>query len=88
MANRTAESPQLLDALRARAVRGPCEFTLLVPATPQGVAWAADMFAGQIELYEMLGATDKRLHAYPGQHSDDGAEALESSAAFLDRYLK
>jgi hypothetical protein len=47
VANRTAESPQLLDALRARAVQGPCEFTLLVPATPQGVAWAADMFAGQ-----------------------------------------
>ena len=43
---------------------------------------------GQIELYEMLGSTDKRLHAYPGQHSDDGPEALETSAAFLHRYLR
>ena len=43
---------------------------------------------GQIELYEMLGSTDKRLHAYPGQHSDDGPEALGASAAFLHRYLK
>jgi hypothetical protein len=46
VANRTAESPELLDALRARAVQGPCEFILLVPATPHGIAWAADMHAG------------------------------------------
>jgi hypothetical protein len=49
VANRTAESPELLDALRARAVQGDCEFTLLVPATPHGIAWAADMFAGEDE---------------------------------------
>lgn len=42
VANRTAESPELLAALNARAVRGPCEYTLLVPATPHGLAWAAD----------------------------------------------
>jgi hypothetical protein len=47
VANRTAESPELLDALRQRTVRGPCEFTLLVPATPHGLAWAADPDAGQ-----------------------------------------
>jgi hypothetical protein len=46
VANRTAESPELLDALRARASQGPCEFTLLVPSTPQGIAWAANMHAG------------------------------------------
>jgi hypothetical protein len=46
VANRTAESPELLDALRARVVQGPCEFTLLVPSTPHGIAWAADMHAG------------------------------------------
>ena len=46
VANRTAESPELLDALRTRSGSGPCEFTLLVPSTPHGLAWAADMHAG------------------------------------------
>jgi hypothetical protein len=31
VANRTADSPELLNALRARAGRGACTFTLLVP---------------------------------------------------------
>jgi hypothetical protein len=46
VANRTAESPELLDALRTRTMQGPCEFTLLVPSTPHGIAWAADMHGG------------------------------------------
>jgi hypothetical protein len=50
VANRTAESPELLDALRSRAVHGPCQFTLLVPSTAHGLAWAADPGqAGQAE---------------------------------------
>jgi hypothetical protein len=49
VANRTAECPELLEALRARAIQGPCEFTLLVPSTPHGIAWAADMHAGGSE---------------------------------------
>ena len=43
---------------------------------------------GQLELFESLGSSDKRLHAYPGKHADDGPEALETSAAFLGRLLK
>lgn len=46
VANRTAESPELLEALKERASERRCEFTLLVPSTPHGLAWAADMFAG------------------------------------------
>ena len=46
VANRTAESPELLAALQERAARGPCRFTLLVPETPHGLAWAADPDAG------------------------------------------
>lgn len=46
VANRTAESPELLVALQERTARGPCEFTLLVPETPHGLAWAADRGAG------------------------------------------
>jgi hypothetical protein len=49
VANRTAESPELLTALQERAARGPCAFTLLVPQTPHGLAWAADPDAGQDE---------------------------------------
>ena len=49
VANRTAESPELLNALQERAARGPCAFTLLVPQTPQGLAWAADRGAGHEE---------------------------------------
>lgn len=46
VANRTAESAELRDALSQRAQEGDCEFTLLVPATPHGLAWAADPDAG------------------------------------------
>lgn len=49
VANRTAESPELLRALQERASRGPCRFTLLIPSTPHGLAWAADMHAGEEE---------------------------------------
>ena len=49
VANRTAESDELLAVLRERAQQAPTTFTLLVPATPHGVAWAADMDSGSEE---------------------------------------
>jgi hypothetical protein len=55
VANRTAESPELLDALRARTAQGNCEFTLLVPSTPHGLAWAGDMHAGGDEAEQHRG---------------------------------
>ena len=47
VANRTADSPELIAALRRRAARSPARFTLLVPAVPRGLSWAADMKAGE-----------------------------------------
>jgi hypothetical protein len=54
VANRTAESGELLEALKERAGRGEAVFTLLVPATPHGVAWAADMHSGGSEAEEHM----------------------------------
>jgi hypothetical protein len=41
VANQTAESPELLDAMRARAARGPTEFLLLLPRRGTGHEAAA-----------------------------------------------
>lgn len=51
--------------------------------------WDDERFdrAGQIDLYDRLGSSDKRLHAYPGVHVDNGPEAFEFQTAFMQRYL-
>lgn len=46
VASRTADSSQLLDALRARAARGPVRFTLLAPANIGREATAQNLEAG------------------------------------------
>ena len=72
VANRTAESPELLDALRSRAVHGPCEFTLLVPSTPHGLAWAADPGeAGQQE-------AERHRQAFLEQLREGGLDVVDA----------
>lgn len=63
VANRTAESPELLDALRERAAQGTAVFTLLVPSTPHGVAWAADMHSGAPEAEEHMNGAVERIRS-------------------------
>lgn len=40
------------------------------------------------ELFDLIGSTDKRLHAYPGDHGQLPDEAMASSEEFLARYLE
>jgi hypothetical protein len=42
LAPRTADSPQLVQAVSDRVARGPCQFTLLVPASPRGLHRVVD----------------------------------------------
>jgi hypothetical protein len=42
LAHRTADSPQLMQAVSGRAGRGPCRFTLLVPASARGLHRVVD----------------------------------------------
>jgi hypothetical protein len=46
VANRTANSEELLSALRERAEQGSARFHLVVPASPRGASWAFDMHSG------------------------------------------
>jgi len=71
VANRTAGSPELLEALKTRAEQGPAKFHLLVPATPHGVAWAADMHSGGGEAESHVRAAVERLREQ-GLDVDEG----------------
>ena len=77
VANRTAESPELLDALQERAARGPCEFTLLVPATPHGLAWAADPDAGHEE-------AERHRQAFLDELREEGLEVEDAKVGDAD----
>jgi GABA permease len=63
VANRTVDSSELISALRRRVARSPACFTLLVPAVPRGLAWAADMKAGTREAAPRADAGAARMHA-------------------------
>ncbi len=88
VANRTAESDELLAALRERAGRGRAAFTLLVPATAHGVAWAADMHSGSPEAEHHMAAAVQRMREagleVEGQVGDPDAYSAVQDAINLD----
>ena len=53
------------------------------------IQWDDERFDrdGQLDLFDRIGSEDKRLHAYPGLHVDNGPEAFEVQAEFLERNL-
>jgi hypothetical protein len=63
VANRTAESPELLHVLRERASEGSADFTLLVPSSAHGMRWATDMHAGAPEAKRRLERALRKMQA-------------------------
>ena len=63
VATRTAACPELVDVLTRRAAQSPVTFSLLVPATPHGWAWLADMYSGGIDAERYLEAAVERYRA-------------------------
>nr|MBA2342059.1 universal stress protein [Thermoleophilaceae bacterium] len=63
VANRTAESDELLEQLRKRVEQGEAELHLLVPSTPQGLQRATNVDAdsGGIEAQEQLEKAVERI---------------------------
>ena len=90
VANRTAESDELLAALRERAAEGPVTFTLLVPATPHGVAWATDMHSGGAEAEAHMRGAVRRMReaglevANAKVGDPDACAAVEDAVNFAD----
>jgi hypothetical protein len=53
------------------------------------VQWDDELFArdGQFELFDLLGAQDKRLIAFPGPHGAAAPAAVEAWCAFVTQHL-
>ncbi|MEA2468910.1 MAG: hypothetical protein QOJ57_3036 [Thermoleophilaceae bacterium] len=90
VANRTAGSDELLEALRERAARGPVTFHLVVPSTARGVSWVADMYAGTDAAEHDLEGALARLRAagleIDGQIGDPDPVAAVQDAANAGSY--
>jgi dienelactone hydrolase len=53
------------------------------------VQWDDELFprVGQLEMFDCLGASDKQLVAFPGEHGTSAAAAVDGWIAFLVRHL-
>ena len=68
VANRTAATPPLIEAVRARAASGDAEFTLLVPASAHGLARVTDQDTDQSEAHDALDLALPLLEEAVGGH--------------------
>src|SRR3954467_5164865 len=67
VATRTAACSELVDVLADRAEQDQATFSLLVPATPYGWAWLADMYSGGVE-------AGRPMKAAPDRYAEVGLE--------------
>jgi GABA permease len=85
VANRTAESDELLEALVQRVEKGPAQFFLIVPATPRGPSSVLDMNSGGAQAEEHLTGALRRWHdvglEVEGEIGDPDALAAAQDAA-------
>jgi len=63
VANRGIDSPELIEGLLRRGAVDSARVTLLVPAVPHGLAWAADMKAGWSEAMDRAEAAAEHLRS-------------------------
>lgn len=63
VAGKSAEYPGLVEALRLHRAGVPTSFTLLVPAVPNGFAWATDMHSGWPAAADRAEHAAKRMRA-------------------------
>jgi hypothetical protein len=90
VANRTAGSSELLEALRERAEQGPAQFHLVVPASPRGASWAFDMHSGQDAAEHDLEGALQRIRDLgldvDGEVGDPDPVAAVSDSAHMGGY--
>jgi nucleotide-binding universal stress UspA family protein len=90
VANRTASSAELLDALRERSEQGPARYHLVVPASPRGASWAFDMHSGHDAAEHDLEGALERMRALgievDGEVGDPDPVAAVSDSAYADSY--
>jgi hypothetical protein len=85
VANRTAATPALLDAVRERAARGGATFTLLVPHTSSGLHRLVDPEdQGQSEAEATVELAVPLLEEAAGAHVDSLIGDAEPLAAIQD----
>jgi hypothetical protein len=90
VANKTAGSSELLEALRERAERGPTRFHLVVPASPRGASWAFDMHSGHDAAEHDLEGALERIRSLgleiDGEVGDPDPVAAVSDSAHAGSY--